>query len=170
MPHHNSSTLSTIAVTDTMAEATTTVVVVVVTVVGVFNNQPGLVATLPAPNNPRALPLPTSVGKIGTTTILMVAKWRTPTRAHCVVSGAQHTTQMRHAPTSWTDRLPECTRPSFPQRAVVLLPPLSPPAPSSSYVHSNTLQCHTTLSRAQRNLRTVHARPCPCQRSNPAKA
>jgi hypothetical protein len=99
MPHHNSSTLSTIAVTDTMAEATTTVVVVVVTVVGVFNNQPGLVATLPAPNNPRALPLPTRFGRIGTTAILMVVMFMTRTRAHRAGIGAQHTTQMQPAPT-----------------------------------------------------------------------
>ena len=54
------------------------------------NNQPGMVVTVPVPNNPHAPPLPTSVGKIGTTSILMVVTWRTPTQAHRVVSGAQH--------------------------------------------------------------------------------
>jgi hypothetical protein len=49
-------------------------------------------------------------------------------------------------------------------------PPPPPVAPSSSNVHCNTHQCHTTLSRACHNLRTMHARPCPCRRSSPAKA
>ena len=99
MPHHNSSTLSAIAVTDTVVEATTAVVVVVVMVVGVFNNQSGLVATLLALNNPRALPLPTSVGRIRTTAILMAVMLMTCTRAHRAGIRAQHTTQMQPAPT-----------------------------------------------------------------------
>jgi hypothetical protein len=49
--------------------------------------------------------------------------------------------------------------------------PPPPVTPSNSNVHSNTLQCHTTLSWARRNLRsTVHARPCPCRRSSLANA
>ena len=56
-----------------MAEATTTVVPVVATVVVVsHNNKPGLVATVPVDNTPCALPLPTSIGRIGTTAIVMV--------------------------------------------------------------------------------------------------
>jgi len=47
--------------------------------------QSGMVVTMPARNNPHILPLPTSIGKIGTTAIRMVVTWRTPTRAHCVV-------------------------------------------------------------------------------------
>ena len=35
-----------------------------------------------------------------------------------------------------------------PSLSVQPYPPPPPVAPSSSYVHSNTLQCHTTLSRA----------------------
>ena len=60
--------------------------------------------------------------------------------------GAQHTMQMRLAQTSWADLSPECTRPSFPQGAAILLSP--PVAPSSSSIHSSTHQWHTTLSRA----------------------
>ena len=56
----------------------------------------------------------------------MVVTWMTPTRAHRAGIGAQHTTQMRLAQTSWADRSPECTRPSFPQRAAVRLPPRRP--------------------------------------------
>ena len=56
-----------------MVEATTTVVLVVATVVVVSHyNKPGLVATVPVHNTPCALPLPTSIGRIGTTAILMV--------------------------------------------------------------------------------------------------
>ena len=80
MPLHSSSTHSTIAATDATAEATTTVVPVVATVVVVYhNNQPGLVATVPAHNNPRTLPLLTSVGRIETTATLMVMMLMTPT-------------------------------------------------------------------------------------------
>jgi hypothetical protein len=52
----------------------------------------------------------------------------------------------------------------------------TPPPPvtlSSSNAHSNAHQCHTTLSKAQRNLvvaRTVCGQPCPCRHSSPAKA
>jgi hypothetical protein len=100
MPLLSSSTRSTIAVTDAMAEATTTAVPKVATVLGVsHNNQPGLAATVPAHNNPHALPLPTSIGKIGTTAGLMVVTLMTPTQAHCVGIRAQHTTQMGPAPT-----------------------------------------------------------------------
>jgi len=50
-----------------------TVVAMVVVVVVSHNNQPGSVsvATVPVHNNPRVLTLPTSIGKIGTTAILM---------------------------------------------------------------------------------------------------
>jgi hypothetical protein len=40
-----------------------------------------LVATVPALNNPHALPLPTSIGRIGTIAILMVVIMMTPTLA-----------------------------------------------------------------------------------------
>jgi hypothetical protein len=105
-----------------------------VTMVVVFshNNPPGLAATVPAHNNPRILPLLTSIGRIGTTAILMVVTWMTPTQAHRAGIGAQHTTQMRLVQTSWADSLPECTRPSFPQCAAVLLPPPLPPAAAAS--------------------------------------
>ena len=115
--------------------ATATVVPAVATVVGVavsHNNQPGAVGTVPAHNNPHVLPLPTSVGKIGTTAIFMAVTWMTPTRAHHAGIGAQHTTQMRPEPTSWADRSPECTRPSFPQHVAVLLPPPLPPETATS--------------------------------------
>ena len=43
----------------------------------------------------------------------------------------------------------------------------SPPpgALSSNSSHSNAHRCHITLSRARRNLCTVHAQPCPCRRN-----
>ena len=113
---------------------------VVVVVVVSHNNQPGSVATVPVHNNPRVLPLPTSIGKIGTTAILMAVTWMTPTQVHHAGIGAQHTTQMRPAPTSWADQSPECTRPSFPQRAAILLPPPSPPiAAASTATHSSVI-------------------------------
>jgi hypothetical protein len=84
-----------------MTEATTTAVPVVATVVVVsHNNQPGLVATAPTHNNPRALPLPTSVRRIGTTATLMVVTLMTPTQALRLGIRAQHTTQMQLAPRS----------------------------------------------------------------------
>ena len=142
-PLHSSSRHSTIAATDATAAATATAVPAVATVVVVVvshNNQPGLVVTVPARNNPHVLPLPTSVGKIGTPAILMVVMWMTPTRAHHAGIRAQHTTQMRPAPTSWADQSPECTRPSFPQRAAILLPPPSPPiAAASTATHSSVI-------------------------------
>ena len=49
---------------------------------GSFPQQPTwLAATVPVRNNPHALPRPTSVGRIGTTAILMVETLMTPTRA-----------------------------------------------------------------------------------------
>ena len=45
-------------------------------------------------------------------------------------------------------------------------PPRRPQQQQCSQQHH---QCHTTLSRARHNLRTMHARPCPCRRSSPTK-
>jgi hypothetical protein len=90
-PLYSSSTHSTIAATDATAVATATAVPTVATVVVVLvshNKQPGLVVMVPARNNPCVLPLPTSIGKIGTTAILMVVTWMTPTRAHHAGIGA----------------------------------------------------------------------------------
>ena len=60
----------------------------------------------------------------------------------------------------------------LPSACGLVLP--SPLTPSCSNAHSNAHQCHSTLSKkAQRNLvvaLTVCGRPCPCQRSSPAKA
>ena len=87
------------------------------------NNQPGLVATVPAHNNPRTLPLLTSVGRIETTATLMVMMLMTPTRVHRAGIGAQHTTQ-----------IPNTTRTNImggsiaPWRAAVLPPPYHPAA------------------------------------------
>jgi hypothetical protein len=73
--HSNSST--------TIAVATGATVALAVQMVqeASHNNQPGSAATVPARNSLRALPRPTSVGRIGITAAPMVATSTTPTQA-----------------------------------------------------------------------------------------
>jgi hypothetical protein len=61
-------------------EATTALSLAVAMAVAIsHNNQPGLATAGPARNNPIVLPLPTSVGRIGTTAIPMMATLMMPT-------------------------------------------------------------------------------------------
>jgi len=81
------------AATDATAVATATEVPAITMVVVIsHNNPPGMAETVPTRNNPRILPLPTSIGRIETTAILMVVTWMTPTQVHHAGLGAQHTT------------------------------------------------------------------------------
>jgi hypothetical protein len=122
------------------------------------NNQPGLVAAELAHSNPLVLLIPTSVGRIGTTAQCMAVTLKTGTQAQRVGIGAWHTILMRLVPTSWADRSPDCTRPSYRRRVAALHPPVV--APSSSSANSNAHQGHTNQPKA----RLPH--PCSLEECN----
>ncbi len=137
-PPLNNSTCPTII----LADATAVVLDAAIAVAISHNNQPGLAAAELAHSNPLVLLIPTRVGRIGTTAQRMAVTLKTGTRAQRVGIGARHTILTQPVPTSWADRSPECTRPSYRWRVATLHPPVV--APSSSSAHSNAHQGHTT--------------------------
>jgi hypothetical protein len=143
MPPLNNSTHPTIISAEKMAVVPDAATAVAIS----HNNQPGLAAVELEHSNPLILLIPTSVGRIGTTAQRMAVMLKTGTQAQRVGIGAQNTILAQPVPTSWVDRLPECTRPSYCWRVAALHPPVV--APSSSRAHSNAHQGHTTQPKAR---------------------
>ncbi len=130
------------------------------------------------------LPIPTNVGRIGTTVTPMVtvAMLTTTTPVQRVANQVLCTTPTRAAPTSWADQSPECTRPSCPWPPAALHPIV---APSSSSALCNVRPMPTTLLEAwlgnnqpllhsmaechRPTAPTASKQPWPCQFINPAK-
>ena len=127
-PPHGNSTCPTIAMADAMVVGMMEVMAAATAVAASHNNQPGLAATEPAHSNQVFLPLPISIGKIGTTATPMAAMWTMPTQAQHVAIAAQPTIPMQAVPTSWAAQQLECTRPSSRQHvAASHRPPRCPP-------------------------------------------